>query len=151
MTLDGARCIHSLVGHALYLRQDRFLRESFTQAGWTKEQVEEIFEEEMYLGIPHLLDGRLQYLSQEQCWREFLLCLIEGKLDDLLPHEVALHVGTCKYEIQRLMKEVRQAIALKSTPGGWDDHNEICLDPGVDFGPYIEDFQTYAQIDIRDW
>jgi hypothetical protein len=148
---DSERCIQSLVGYALYLRQGTFLREAFAQAGWTKEQVNEIFEEEMYLGVSDLLDGTLQYLTREQCRKDFLRDLIDGKIDDLVPHEVALHVGADGNDIEALLTEAKQAIALKSTPGSWDDHEEICLVPGVDFEPYVWTVKPFKKIDIQDW
>ncbi|KAG4439937.1 hypothetical protein IFR05_004563 [Cadophora sp. M221] len=119
------------------------------KGGKSDADINDIFDEEEYFSVPKLLDGRIYTTMRENCelFYELLVTgqigiekvdpiasLSHGKWIDYIhcspdPHSV-LRFG---YEVLNMARDVKQAVAQKSMPGGWVEHEELRLVPGVDF------------------
>jgi hypothetical protein len=158
----AVRLYDSLVGFALQLNLADFLVESLINAGLESEEIKDLFDEEQYYGMPELLDGKAQYLTQRECRKDFVIDLIEGKFlesRDMIEtygtyesaYLIAINTGTYYYDLNDVILEVNSAFGHNTIPGGWYEGGEIRIVPGVDFNPWVYDERRERKLDMRDW
>jgi hypothetical protein len=115
------------------------------RAKWIKEDVESLLDEELYVGVPQLLSGIMNYISCHDCRREFVQKLILGEFVkendlftignwtlDMLVWNLGLKHDS-SYSILPSIVQVNSAYEKKSMPGSWHGDEELRLVPGVDF------------------
>lgn len=146
----------SVTQYALFTNTCHLWQEVLEHLGWTRGDIDDLFNEEQYLGVGELLSGNFEFMSQEENRHEFLEMLASGrsvdsKTDmDMLP----LHIKMTYHDIEQTMKEGYQAFQRKSTPGTWYDNGFSKLTLGVDFflwsfwGP--GNWKCYASFDEYD-
>lgn len=127
-------------GYAQCLGLATLWRKSLEGAGWSSAEIEDLFDEELYLGIPELIDGRLKYQTRDVNRKEFIETLRRGgfmDLDDyvneILPRELESQVGLSAHNIRKMITEVTSVVKRRATPGSWIDNEAIELMPGRDF------------------
>jgi hypothetical protein len=165
-TWDGVVTIASIIQYVLQLNLRAFFTDVLFEAGWSGEAVSDIFEEELYAGVPELLDGKLRFHTQASQRRRFALDLIEGQFLDMskediheLRLEYAIYTGTYLWDLPYMILGANLAFRQKLTPGSWNGDGTIRLIPGVDFESSIESIKgSYFSIppccgwtDLRDW
>lgn len=122
------------------LGMQEVLHDGLTIAGRSVSEIEDLFEEEIYLGLVELLNGDLEYKSRDDCRTDFIWNLCNGGFTTLRKDEyyricrvLEINVGLSHSSCAREMIESANSAWLrKSTPGCWPE-DEIGLIPGIDF------------------
>jgi hypothetical protein len=117
--------------------------------------IADLLDEELYAGVPELLDGQTVYQTQVSQRKSFAVDLINGRFLDALPgpilldlaDEYSLYTGVPRWGLQNIVTEVNLAFRQNSTPGSWNNEGQIRLVPGIDFDPLI----WAPRMDLRDW
>ena len=118
-------------------------RDGLVLAGWHLLEIEDLFDEEVYLGLEALFSGVSYSTVKENC-AEFVENLAVGyyasfneKEIDNLSIEIQSHVhggeNISVYDVRAIIKAANRAFRQLSTPGGWPGDGGIRLIPGVDF------------------
>jgi len=117
-------------------------QEALEHFGWSQSEIDDLFEEEMYLGLPELLNGDLKFKGRAENREEFLQTLAiggyQGEDSLILAEELAIYIDMHRYNIEKTIDEARQAFKMKSTPGSWQEDEVSTLIFGVDFFLWYE-------------
>jgi hypothetical protein len=114
---------------------------SLKLAGWSPSDIQHLFDEDTYAGIPELFEERLNYTSMDEQQRDFIEALrcgafvvLEAKETEILCRsKLSYELNFYPLEIETMVKEVASIIQQRSTPGSWLEEEEPRLIPGVDF------------------
>ena len=100
-TQNGHYASLSLLQYALQLNMRDFLADILAGIGWRQDAINDIFDEELYTGIPELVDGKIEYQSQDRLREQFVVDLVHGRFLDVpsedlfsLSCECSLYTGT---------------------------------------------------------
>ena len=138
-----------------------FLAEALFQAGWLRDRVSDLFDEELYLGAPELLGGRIEYQTRRSLRKRFALDFIEGRFSNTLSRhgptlsydveELSFHIGTFVYDLKRLIWDANLALKQRLTPGSCYGDPQSRPVSGVDFDSSLFGYYLHQRLDIRDW
>ncbi|KAH7400462.1 hypothetical protein BKA64DRAFT_482361 [Cadophora sp. MPI-SDFR-AT-0126] len=132
--------IRSCTAYALEINLLGLWETALMEAGWTQLEIQDLFEEELYLGIPDLVNGVLKYQTRDEQRKQFIETLRQGGFayldeDQLfnLSDELDCGLGLPSWEISAMVREVASILKLRATPGGWPEDQATKLMPGKDF------------------
>ncbi|KAF7880454.1 uncharacterized protein EAF02_007300 [Botrytis sinoallii] len=122
LNLNVAVYYYSTVNYVIQTGAWKHLFEMLVQIGWNERKIQELYDEEIFLGIPALMEG-LQYRTIENAREEFLQRLLNG--DDYSCFD------TKKLSVELASKEsyISEAITRASLqcsekmniPGSWEE------------------------------
>jgi hypothetical protein len=64
--------VYSSVEYARIIGAEDALAAALALAGWSSSNISDLVDEGIYLGIPKLMDGIVDYESQDECRAEFV-------------------------------------------------------------------------------
>jgi hypothetical protein len=117
------------------------LDNALVRAGWPQQEIDDIDDKEMFIGVERLLGGQITYMTMQECQSSFNEQLCSGRFDNL---EHDLEQIACVWSaslqirpnaIQDVIKRANLALRLKTTPGAFPSEvqEDTVLIPGVDF------------------
>jgi len=120
------------------------LREALGNSGWTPNEIQELFDETLYHGLPELIDGTFTYTSQEENRDEYMqnICRFGlGIPSSNAPYseryyrscEFSKHTGLMRRRVMSMMDELRHCLERKRVPCSWPEETSLLLVPGIDF------------------
>jgi hypothetical protein len=145
----------SVTQYALFTNTFSIWQEALENLGWTRTDVDDLLDEEQYLGVPELLSGELEFKSQAENREEFVQIIATGGYDEHSPN-LAWELSTCLHmwiaDIELTIRKGYQAFQMKYTPGSWHEDGVSNLVLGVDF--FLWDFglnpKCYSSFDEYD-
>ncbi len=116
-------------------------REALENARWTRFEVNDLFDEELYAGIAELSSEAFLYMSRDDCRRDFVrkLC-VGGFVGWEIEHVkreskvLRLNLGVLSsFSVFTTIRSATSAFHQRFTPGGWLYPENWRLVPGIDF------------------
>lgn len=126
----------SVTQYALFTNTLDLWKDALENLGWSRADVEGLLDEELYLGVPELFLGELEFRSQAQNRQEFLHNIATGAYIDPSswnPSTLATYLNMQVFDVQETITKGRQAFEMRSTPGSWHENGVSNLVLGVDF------------------
>lgn len=122
----GDRNYYSTIDCAIKIGAWEYLFEMLIQIGWDEEKIQELYDEEIFLGIPALTEG-LQYQTMENAREEFLQQLLDG--DDYSCFEIEtlpMELAAYSWNISRAITHARFQYSEKGDiPGSWPEEEVV--------------------------
>ncbi|CCD53242.1 hypothetical protein BofuT4_P122610.1 [Botrytis cinerea T4] len=122
----GDATYYSTIDCAIKIGAWKYLFEMLIQIGWDEKKIQELYDEEIFLGIYDLMEG-LQYQTMENAREEFLQQLLDG--DDYSCFEIGtlpMELAACSWNISRAITHARFQYSEKGDiPGSWPEEEVV--------------------------
>ncbi|KAM0180188.1 hypothetical protein ACHAPC_007788 [Botrytis cinerea] len=117
---------YSTIDCAIKIGAWEYLFEMLIQIGWDEEKIQELYDEEIFLGIPALTEG-LQYQTMENAREEFLQQLLDGEdyscfEIETLPMELAAYSWNISWAITHARFQYSEKGVI---PGSWPEEEVV--------------------------
>jgi hypothetical protein len=121
----------------------KVLKSCLEQAGWSPFEILDVLDKELYLGVPGLLDGSIEYKTRRQCQQEFLEKICTGQFSLLGKNQINsvcqeyfnIMSPLCSFHLSLIVSEANSVFNQRSIPGAWplEMNKSIGLIPGKNF------------------
>lgn len=111
-------------------------KEALEKLCWSRADIKSLLDEELYLGVPELLIGELEFRSHAENREEFLHNIATGRYSERSSWNVctlSTYLIMCVLDIGCTTEKGCQVLQAKSTPGSWHENGVLNLVLGVDF------------------
>lgn len=126
----------SVTQHVQFTKTSDLWQEALEISGWSQTEIHDLFEDEMYCGVPELFDGKLEFKSQATNREEFIRAISMGEYHDrasLVPQQLAIYLQMDLFDVWSTIDEARHVLNMKFIPGSWQEDEASTLAFGVDF------------------
>jgi hypothetical protein len=114
---------------------------ALSKSGWANSEIQELLDDELYLGVPQLVSGDFTYRTQAECREDLIKKLSYGYFAKAsasqlvqMSKEIGWNIGVFKWgQILETIREANSVYLQKSMPGSWPEHEEFRLIPRMDF------------------
>ncbi|KAM0309466.1 hypothetical protein ACHAO8_009033 [Botrytis cinerea] len=117
---------YSTIDCAIKIGAWNYLFEMLIQIGWDEKKIQELYDEEIFLGIYDLMEG-LQYRTMENAREEFLQQLLDG--DDYSCFEIetlSMELAAYSWNISQAITHARFQHSEKGDiPGSWPEEEVV--------------------------
>jgi hypothetical protein len=110
----------SVTQYALFTNTLDLWKEALEKLRRSRADVEGLLDEELYLGVPELLNGELEFRSQAENREEFLINIATGRYSERSSWNVrtlGTYLNMCVLDIGCTIRRGCQVFQAKSTPG----------------------------------
>ncbi|KAH7317896.1 hypothetical protein BKA65DRAFT_109683 [Rhexocercosporidium sp. MPI-PUGE-AT-0058] len=130
----------SCTEYALKLGLKELWQEALEGAGWSHENIDKLFGEDLLLATASLMNGEIEYQTRDYQRRHFFDKLRQGEFVDLdgdalytISRRWDYELGLYWVDIFDMIRDVTDVFKMLQTPGSWSDEQGVRLIPGQDF------------------
>jgi hypothetical protein len=149
----------SYTGYAHLLNLTQLWRSALEASLWTPAQIQDLFDADLYAGIPELLSGALLYQTRDDQRATFMHRLLRGDFTGLedgtiltLSIRLEKELAVWWSGVNKMIRDVDSCFKSRIIPGGWPADQSKSLVPGIDFKlPSGGEFDDDGFDDVKDW